>query len=82
MSNCLNVSFVGVDSEALMLLLKDQFALSNGAACTSADYQSSYVLEAMGVSRELIDSAVRLSWGFDINEIDLSPIIGTIRAIQ
>src|SRR5262249_4137536 len=42
----LNVSFPGVDSEALMLALKDVVAISNGAACTSASYAPSHVLQA------------------------------------
>ena len=59
----LNVSFPGVDSEALMMALRDELAVSNGAACTSQRYGSSHVLEAMGLEPESIASAVRISWG-------------------
>lgn len=69
--NTLNVSFVGVESEALMLSAKQYCAISNGSACTSQDYSPSYVLTAMGLDRERISSAIRLSWGTktDINEL-------------
>lgn len=60
--NVVNLSFVGVDSEALMLALKDEIAISNGSACTSHDYQPSHVLEAMNLDKSLIESAVRISW--------------------
>jgi cysteine desulfurase len=59
----LNVSFLGVDSEALMMALRDELAVSNGAACTSDRYGSSHVLEAMGLAPERIASAIRISWG-------------------
>ena len=37
-SHVLNVSFPGVDSEALMLALRSEIAISNGAACTSSGH--------------------------------------------
>lgn len=59
----LNVSFPGVDSEALMVAWKGLVAVSNGSACTSHSYEPSHVLKAMGVPDEEIQGAVRLSWG-------------------
>ena len=64
----LNVSFPGVDSAALMMALRDELAVSNGAACTSDRYGSSHVLEAMGLDSERIASAVRVSWGPGVTE--------------
>ena len=43
-----HVSFVGVESEALLLLSKQYCGTSNGSACTSCDYSHSYVFTAMG----------------------------------
>lgn len=63
MPNTLNISFPGVDSEALMLATKQYCSVSNGSACTSHDYSNSHVLTAMGLSNERIESAIRLSWG-------------------
>ncbi len=57
-----SLSFQGVNSEALMLSLKGIIAISNGSACTSQSYEPSYVLKAMGLSDERIDSSVRISW--------------------
>ena len=61
--NTLNISFLGVDSEALMIATKQYCSISNGSACTSSDYSPSNVLTAMGLPEARIESAVRLSWG-------------------
>jgi cysteine desulfurase len=57
-----NLSFPGVDSEALIVALKDLVAISNGSACTSHSYAPSHVLRAMGLSEDRVKGAVRLSW--------------------
>lgn len=59
----LNVSFLGVSSEALMLATKQYCGVSNGSACTSSSYSHSHVLSAMSLSDERIESAIRISWG-------------------
>jgi cysteine desulfurase len=74
-SHVLNVSFPGVDSEALMLAVREEIAISNGAACTSAGYAPSHVLEAMGLSEDRIASAVRISWGPGVTEIPAAAIL-------
>jgi cysteine desulfurase len=57
------MAFPGVDSEALMMALRDLAAVSNGSACTSASYTPSHVLTAMGLDPALVAGAVRFSWG-------------------
>ncbi|MEN3005448.1 cysteine desulfurase family protein [Dehalobacterium formicoaceticum] len=63
MDNTLNISFNSIDSEGLMIATKQYCSVSNGSACTSNDYSPSYVLRAMGLSDERVESAIRLSWG-------------------
>lgn len=82
MPNTVNVSFPGVNSEALMLLIKDKYAISNGSACTSKDYQPSHVLVAMGLPEELIESAVRISWSREGDRIDLGELIAAVRYLS
>jgi len=72
--NIINLSFHGIDSEALMLGLKENLAISNGSACTSAQYSPSHVLSAMKLPRDRVQGAVRISWGFGVNKIDLTPL--------
>lgn len=61
-SHILNVSFPGIDSEAVMVALKGIAAISNGSACTSSSYKPSHVLEAMQLDPDRIRQAVRISW--------------------
>ncbi len=58
----LNLSFPGVDSEAVMVAWKGVAAVSNGAACTSHSYEISHVLQAMRLPEDDIRGAVRISW--------------------
>ena len=67
----LNVSFLGVSSEALMLSTKQYCGISNGSACTSSSYSHSHVLSSMGLSEDRIESAVRISWDADANEQEI-----------
>lgn len=68
MDTTINVSFKGVSSEALMIAAKQFCAISNGSACTSKSYDQSYVLTAMGIDKEEIESSVRISWGADTDK--------------
>ena len=68
----LNFHFPGLDSEAVMLALKDFVEISNGSACTSQNYAPSHVLEAMGMSDDAIRGALRVSWFHETPEPDWS----------
>ncbi len=68
----LNLSFAGVDGEALLSGLRD-IAVSSGSACTSASREPSYVLRAIGLSDDLAEASIRFSIGrlTQEHEIDL-----------
>ncbi len=78
MPNTLNISFTGVESEALMLSSKQYCGISNGSACTSHDYSPSYVLTAMGLSEERISSSIRISWG---SKTDTQELINQLKEL-
>lgn len=78
----LNIAFEGVDSEALMLSLKDLVAVSNGSACTSSSYEPSHVLAAMGLPDTVIASAVRLSWSHLTPDVPWDEIADRVSALQ
>ena len=65
-----NLSIDGVSSEAAMVALRQYIAISNGSACSSAKYEPSHVLRAMGLSNEQLDGAMRFSWCHLTPEVD------------
>jgi cysteine desulfurase len=58
----LNVSFGGVEGEALLMALPD-VALSTGSACTSATPSASHVLRALGLGEARALSSLRFGIG-------------------
>ena len=81
-AHVVNVSFRGVDSEALMLALREAVAISNGPACISARHASSHVLKAMGMDAGTIESALRISWGPGVGAIPAEEFVAAVRAIR
>jgi cysteine desulfurase len=65
----LNVSFRGVDGEALLVSLCEDIAVSSGAACTSAE--PSHVLRALGRSTDLALASLRFGLGRWTTEQDV-----------
>ncbi len=63
--NTINISFTGINSEALMLSTRHFCSISNGSACNSNSYKPSHVLTAMGLDIDRIQSAIRISWGIE-----------------
>jgi cysteine desulfurase len=61
--NTVNVSFEGVDAEALIMSVRDEIGVATGSACTSESLDPSHVLKAMGVKDEDGFSAIRISLG-------------------
>ncbi len=77
----LNISFPGVDSEAVMLVWKGFAAVSNGAACTSQSYTLSHVLLSMGVPEVHVRGAVRISWCHLTDHVDWDGMAEAIRRL-
>jgi cysteine desulfurase len=74
-----NISFPGVDGEALLAGLGKDVALSSGSACTSASMEPSYVLKALGIEDQLAHSSLRLGLGRFTTEEEVDYAIGRIR---
>jgi cysteine desulfurase len=77
-----NLSFPGIDSEGLMVALKDLIAISNGSACTSQNYSPSHVLKAMGAEDWVVRGAVRLSWCHLTQGPNWESVADTIRQLM
>jgi cysteine desulfurase len=60
--NNINLSFAGVDGEALIMGMTE-VACSSGSACTSTTLEPSYVLKAMGLDDALVHASIRFGLG-------------------
>jgi len=81
MDHVLNLSFPRLDSEALIVALKDLVAISNGSACTSNSYTPSHVLRAMGMSDDEANSCIRISWCHLTPEVDWKALANRIKTM-
>ena len=75
--NNLNVSFGGVDGEAL-LMSTQRLAASSGAACTSARPAPSHVLRALGLNEDQTRGSLRFGLGRFNTAADVEHVIGAV----
>lgn len=66
----INLTFDGVKSDLLIAELKN-IAISSGSACSSAKQKSSYVLEAIGLSKDEVDASIRIGFGRMTTEAEI-----------
>ncbi len=82
MDHVLNLAFPGIDSEALIVALKDLVAISNGSACTSSSYTPSHVIKAMGYSDDDANEAIRLSWCHLTPDVDWEAVTARVKELR
>jgi cysteine desulfurase len=76
--NTTNLSFELVDSNALMIGIQKNIALSSGSACTSGSLEPSHVLKALNIG-ELAKNSIRFSLGRSTTEEEIDYVIETVR---
>jgi cysteine desulfurase len=74
-----NIAFSNAESEALLMSVNKDLAVSSGSACTSASIEPSYVLKAMGLSDNLAYSSLRFSVGRFTTEEEIDFALQVIR---
>ena len=84
----LNVSFEGVDGEALMMGIT-QVAVSSGSACTTANPEPSPVLRALGLPDALVRASLRFGLGrwntaeeIDVAAAHITEVVQRLRALR
>jgi cysteine desulfurase len=77
LANTLNVSFLYVEGESLMMGMPE-VAVSSGSACTSASLEPSYVLRGLGVGDDVAHSSIRFSLGRFNTEEDIERTIDQV----
>jgi cysteine desulfurase len=59
----LHVSIPGANSEAVMMKVRNQLAISSGSACTTSSTEPSHVLQAIGLDSECLSASLRFGVG-------------------
>jgi cysteine desulfurase len=72
--NNINLSFAGVDGEALIMSMTE-VACSSGSACTSTTLEPSYVLKSMGLDDALVHASIRFGLGRWTTEAEVDATI-------
>jgi cysteine desulfurase len=73
----LNMSFVYVEGESLLMGIND-IAVSSGSACTSATLEPSYVLKALGLGDDVAHSSIRFGMGRFTTEAEVDYVADKI----
>jgi len=77
--NTTNISFEGVEAEALLIALDlEGIAVSTGSACSSGTLEPSHVLRAMGLSAHRVQSALRFSLGQGTTPADIDRVLAVL----
>jgi cysteine desulfurase len=77
--NNLNIAFDGVESDALVAALdRAGIAASSGSACSSATFEPSHVLMAMGVPIRQAVGSIRFSLGASTTEAEIDEAIAIV----
>lgn len=80
--NNVNVSFLDVDGESILLNLDLKGVMaSSGSACTSGAIDESHVLQAIGVEKAYIRGSLRLSLSEDTTEKEVEDVLLIVRDI-
>ena len=79
LANNINLSFSGIDGEALLLALDDEgISASTGSACSSGSEEPSHVLRAIGLPFMLARGSLRLTLGDANSEEDIDYVLDTL----
>jgi cysteine desulfurase len=82
----LNVSFSGIDAEALLMTLRSRVAASSGSACTANSLDPSHVVTALGFGEARAETAVRFSFGRPTTEAEVdeaaAAVVEAVRTLK
>ena len=80
--NTSNISFAGLQSEAILLLLSEQnICASAGAACSSGSLEPSHVMRAMKVPDRIAHGAVRFSLSRYSTDTDVDRLLEVLPGV-
>jgi len=80
--NNVNISFDGVEGEAIVVALDQKgIAASTGSACSSTSLEPSHILMALGLSEEVAHGSLRLTLGKENTAKEIERVIKILPAV-
>ncbi|MEM9445944.1 MAG: cysteine desulfurase family protein [Verrucomicrobiota bacterium] len=77
----LNLTFEGIEGEALMLLLDTRkVAVTSGTGCQTGSMKGSHVAQAIGITDELAKSSILIGLGIDVTSEDIEEFLERLEA--
>lgn len=74
--NNINITFLDLEGEALVLRLDEMgISVNTGSACHSHSLEPSHVLQAIGLSREVIHGSIRITLGRETTKKDVDYLL-------
>jgi len=74
-----NITFPGIQSDSLLLLMdSEKVSCSTGAACSAGVHRPSHVLLAMGLNEITAQSSLRFSFGSTNTEVDVDYVLSVL----
>ena len=67
----LSIGFPGIEGAKIVAKVGERLAISTGSACSSAAFEPSHVLLALGLTKETASSSIRISIGRMNTEVDV-----------
>ena len=75
-----NFSFNNIDGQSLLLKLDEKgICASSGSACSTGSLEPSHVLKSIGLSNELANGALRISFGEDNTKEDIDYLVESLK---
>ncbi|WP_172193993.1 cysteine desulfurase family protein [Saccharibacillus qingshengii] len=82
LAHIVNISFPAVGTETMLMNLDmEGIAAASGSACTSGSLETSHVLRAMNLPENVLNSAVRFSFGLGNTSEEIDTIVKKIETI-
>ena len=80
LSNTTNISFEGIESESLLILLdQEEISVSSGSACLADSNEPSHVISAMKKEMKTARQAVRFSLGLENTALDVENVLAAVQ---
>jgi cysteine desulfurase len=77
--SCLSITLYKTNTGLLMREYQNYFSLAQGSACSSKAIEPSHVLTAMGLTRDIADRTLRVSFPLDVDNSQVDEFIQGIK---